>query len=98
MFCLQGLKSQGMCVFFVHPCGEGARGCSAAAAAHLSVFACSTGGLSREKEDRQQARKRIAIKIFSPVKLMTARNHGEDLPTILVSHKRSFQFKVEWNL
>lgn len=68
-----------MCFVFVHRCGEGARGCSAAtaaaaAAAHLSVFACSTGGLSREKEDRQQARKRIAIKILSPVKLMTARN------------------------
>lgn len=65
-----------MCFVFVHRCGEGARGCSAAAAvaAHLSVFACSTGGLSREKEDRQQASKRIAIKILSPVKLMTACN------------------------
>lgn len=37
-----------MCVFFlfffVHRYGEGG-----AAAAHLSVFACSTGGLSRKR-------------------------------------------------
>lgn len=32
-------------------------GRAAAVAVHFSVFACSTGGLPREKEDRQQARR-----------------------------------------
>lgn len=55
MFCQQGLKSQAVRVF-VHCCGEGVRG-RAAAATRFCVFACSTGGLPGEKDDRQQARR-----------------------------------------
>lgn len=72
MFCQQGFKSQGMYIFFSQCCGESARGRTSAVAAHLPVFACLSGGLSREKEDRQQARERITINDFHRVTLVTA--------------------------
>lgn len=73
MFCQRGFQSHGMYnSFFPQCCGESACGRASAAAPHLPVFACSSGGLSREKEDRQQARERITINDFRRVKLVTA--------------------------
>ena len=50
MFCQQGLKSHGVCVclFIVvaRACGRAAA--AVVAAAHFSMFACSTGRLWRE--------------------------------------------------
>lgn len=72
-----------MCVFSVHNRGEGARGRAPTAAVSLSVLCLFDGTFCPEGKkmtDREQARKRITIKIFTLEKVGDSRQ-SMALPT-----------------